>query len=221
MQEQPPSANLPEQQSPLAAYPPDQRQPQPGYPLYQGQPFMPGYPFQPPRTQPTGKIALKYGLIFGAILVGADLLEFVAGTLFSRLLPSLQAQYHLSFSALALYSLVIPGIFVLIDWVIYFLAGLFTARRAQQVGTATIACLWASLCYFVIYILGLGINVLITWSEITRYNLSVIGYFVNVGTGLVETLILNIGLGIGIGTLGGLLGKSLASKRAQPMPPML
>lgn len=218
MQEQPPSANPAEQQ---ALYPPNQGQPQPAYPFYQGQPVMPGYPWPPAVAQPTGKIALKYGFIFGAILAACAVLATIVNTIYSRFLPVLQAQYHLSYSALSLYSLVLVGIFMLIHWAIYFLAGIFTARRARRVSTATIACLWAGLCYLIMYVILFSIGQVIIFSTMAKLGSFVdASSFLVIGIRAVITLILDIGLGIGIGALGGLLGRSLASKQAPPMPQM-
>jgi len=144
-------------------------------------------------------------LICGAILAGDYILQFILG----RMLPFLVSQYHISLVQAALLFSTIPFIVLtLINWSAYFLAGFFTARKG---GTAIIACLWASLCYFVIYFLGLGINLFLLMARdggrIPPF------YFTSIGIGFVTALTLH-GLGIGIGALGGLLGKNSARKQA-------
>jgi len=79
---------------------------------------------------------LKYGLIFGLIIVVRLALGTAIITAFSQALPQLTASYSLKPSDFALASNIITAIYMLIDWVIYFLAGLFAARRVPQVRTA-------------------------------------------------------------------------------------
>jgi len=211
------------QGQPQPGYPPYPGQPQPGYaqpgyPPYQGQPGYPyaaGYMPQPQSSQSTKKIALRYGLIFGAILAGVYIFQIATNWIYSQSMPSLAFRYHLPISRLVLYGYLILAVFTLIYWVIYFLAGLFAARRAGQVGTATVACLWAGLCYFVLYVVGLGINMLILLNLLHGRVLP--GYFSGLGRNILLVLVLHV-IGIGIGTLGGLLGKSTGRKQGPVTP---
>lgn len=195
MQQPPP----PPQQPAFSSYPP---------------PYTPFSP-QPPSTQ---KIALKFGLIFGAIFVGRLLLETVFYFAYNQSLPVLVATYHLALSAISALSLTITAFFTLIDWIIYFLAGFFTARRARNVNAAVIACLWANLCYGVISLVLTAISVLSTMSILAGRENVLTGYLPSVGLNVVVDLfLLHIGVGTGIGALGGLLGKSTAPREvSQP-----
>lgn len=145
---------------------------------------------------------MKYGLIFGAILVVAYLINLGVGRVLVQVLIS--AEY--SPSAIGALSYIPTIIFTLVYWVIYFLAGLFAARQARNVTAATLTGLLASLCFFVVYFIVLIINVASVWGVITRYG-EVGGYLTSLGVGIAVTLIMQIGLGIGLAALGGLLGK--------------
>jgi hypothetical protein len=213
--QQPPSPTPSEQPSPYAANQTSyQGQPQPAYPPYPGQPDY-GYSFPPSQPQSTGKIALKYGLIFGAIMVVFSLLRFA----FNWFIPQMTHDYHLSISAMVLYTLLLTAIFTLIYWGLYFCAGLFASRQTRQIGTASFACLWASLCYFAIYCVLTGISAL---TLLTRVGGSIImtSYITSIGIGFAIVLFVQIGLGCGIGALGGLVGKNLVRKEPSPAPPM-
>lgn len=129
------------------------------------------------------------------------------------MIPLLAALYHMSIVELTIFFSTIPLIiFTLINWSAYFLAGFFTARKG---GTAITACLWTGLCYFVIYCLELVINVMLFMAA-RDGRIPPSFYFTSIGIGFVTMLILH-GLGIGIGVLGGLLGKNAARKQALSM----
>ena len=177
--QQPPSPNpsnhpgsfppTPQQPAQPQAYPPASAQP--NYAGYPSQPGMPpvGYPYpgnppQPVRPRTTGAAVLKYGLIFGAILVVANLIDAGVGRVFIQVL--IGAEY--SPSAIGILSFIPTIIFTLVYWVIYFLAGLFAARQARNVTAATLAGLLASLCFFVVYFIVLIINVVSVWGVITE-----------------------------------------------------
>ncbi|HTK07284.1 MAG TPA: hypothetical protein VL485_08950 [Ktedonobacteraceae bacterium] len=208
--QQPPSPFVPYppyQNQPQSDYPSNQNQAQPGYPLYQAQPGWPGYQFQQEQLQ-TGKIAaLKYGLIFGGIIAFAAILEAITSQAF---ISFMVLQYHSSITSVSFYSLLVAAIFILIYWALYFFAGFLAARRSQRAVTASIAGLWMSLCYFVMYLLILGFNFLMTLHMLGG---RIIGsYFISLIGGFAIALFVVIGLGIGISVLGGLLGQSLARK---------
>lgn len=166
-----------------------------------GYPY-PGYPPQSAQPRTTGGTALKYGLIFGAILVVANLID----TGVSRVLVQVLIGAEFSASVVSVLSFIPTIIFTLVYWVIYFLAGLFAARQARNVTAATLAGLLASLCFFVVYFVVVLINVASVLGTITRYG-GVGGYLSSLGVDIAITLIVQIGLGIGLAALGGLLGK--------------
>lgn len=197
----------PQQPGQSQAYPPASAQLNyAGYPSQPGMPPVsypyPGYPPQSAQPRTTGAAVLKYGLIFGAILVVAYLINLGVGRVLVQVLIS--AEY--SPSVIGPLSYIPTIIFTLVYWVIYFLAGLFAARQARNVTAATLTGLLASLCFFVVYFIVLIINAASVWGMITRYG-EVGLYLASLGVSTAVTLIVQIGLGIGLAALGGLLGK--------------
>lgn len=202
----------PESGTSFAAYQPVQGQPQHGYPGHQPYPGQPASQLLSPQS--LRKIALKYGLIFGAILIVCYLLETGASMILMQQMFQHPSTSSTGLITYTIYNYIRIAVFTLIYWSIYFLAGIFAARRAQRVGTAFAACLWASLCYLVVYCLVVGSGVVTNWNVIARGDFSTSMYLMNIGTGFALTCILHIGLGLGIGALGGLLGKSLSPGRS-------
>lgn len=183
---------------------------QPGYPPYSAQPNG-GYSSPPSQPKFTRKIALKYGLIFGAIMVVIDLLSYALSLIFRPLYLYLGQQFHFSIpmgSSIIYYSLLPTVIFTLIYWGVYFCAGIFVARQAQQIGAAvTLVCLWASLCRFAIYCLLTVVGVLSSLS-LQRSASFWTAYLTSIAIGFAILLFIQIGLGCGIGILGGLVRKN-------------
>ena len=203
-----PSSTPPEQQQPLASYPSIQGQQQPGYPPYPGQSGFPGYGFQSPETRSSGNIALKYGLIFGAIAIVVNILQITINRI---AFPIFFNAFHASENALSLniYSITLSIVFAVFYWIVYFFLGFLVGRRTQRVGDTSIAALWTSLCYFVIYCLVVVFSIIPILHTI-GLNLGLV--LSSLISGVAFVLIVNIGLGIGICALGGLLGKNLTHK---------
>ncbi|GHO46849.1 hypothetical protein [Ktedonospora formicarum] len=186
---------------------------------YQSQPYQEngpnpaqsGFPYQPasPAPRSTNSIALTYGLIFGAIMVATYILSIVVNQLFISLFI-----HRIANNALTPFALLQGTIFMIIYWVLYFVMGMLAAQRARKIATATIAGLWASLLFFIAYCVG----TMISFIAILRIAYSS-GYFISVVLGLLVTLFLHIGVGIGIGALGGLVGKGMGNKTVQMGPP--
>jgi hypothetical protein len=192
--ERPPS----EQQSPCETYT--------SYPVSSGGIVS---PFPSPQPQSAKKIARKYGLIFGAIAIGIYILRSVIGQWFTRYL----FQHDFSTATINLYSLALFVVSTMIYWSIYFLTGFLTARRVQRVVTAIIACLWVSLCLFGIYCLFYSYNTIRFFAE---YRGPYVESFTSIAIKVGLFLVLEVGLGIGIGTFAGLLGYR---KQTPPVPP--
>lgn len=207
--QQPPFSPPPEQPPQFAAYPPPgQGLPQSGYPPYSAQPQGGyGYSFPPAQPKPIGKIARKYGLIFGTIMVAIALFRYALGLV----APYLAYQFHFSISAISISSFLFTVIFTFIYWGIYFCAGIFAARQMRQIRAASFACLWTSLCYFAAYCLLFVIFPLSLQNSAASRSF----YLTSLTTDFAIVLFIQIGLGIGIGTLGGLLGKSLVHRETQ------
>jgi hypothetical protein len=191
---------------------PGQGLPQPGYPSYSVQP---NGDYSSPLSQPklTRKIARKYGLTFGAIMAAIALLRYALGLI----LLSLVQQFHLlSISIFNIYSPLQTVIFTLIYWGVYFCAGIFAARKAQQIEAASFVCLWASLCYFGTCCLLEVISFLSVLSILIRIESSRSVFLTGLATSFAIIFCIQIGLGYGIGVLGGLVGKKLARKGVLP-----
>jgi hypothetical protein len=206
-------------------YPPPQGQP--AYPPYQnqgqgdnqnqGQPdYLPylnpfshphgqfGYPAYPGLTQTPEKNSLKYGLIFGGALIVSYFMEIGA----DRLIFPIMMGADLSYSTILLYSYIPVVIFAFINWAIYFVAGLVTARNTPQQPTrvANMACLLASLCSFVAYIL-------IFTATTLPYLLSTPSYWQTASSSIIIGFVITLAelaIGIGLGALGAQVGKQKA-----------
>lgn len=161
------------------------------------------------------RVALKYGLIFGLIIVVRLAFGSVISTALSHALPELVASYHLKLSDLAQVFNFITAFYTLIDWIIYFLAGFFAARRFPQVRTAIFTSLWVNLCYSVIYCVIAGISLFLLTLSLSQYREVALGVYVNgiIAQAGVVLLLLHIVLGTGVGTLGGLVGARGVSHR--------
>ena len=163
-----------------------------------------------------GKIALKYGLIFG-------LIQAIIATII-LLLNALVLSSNTG-AALGLGVLVF-----LTSLAAYFVAGVMASKQTARVGTGTLSGLWTGVFYGVIEcIISIALFFSITLPRLTsHYN--TVGYpsglssstlraALTVGGvgGPIFGLFLAIGIGAGIGALGGLLGRSQARKNA-PAP---
>jgi hypothetical protein len=186
---------------------------------YQSQVHFSASPPKPSDSRSVQRVALKYGLIFGLIIVVRLALGTAIITAFSQALPQLVASYSQKPSDFALVSNIITAIYTLIDWVIYFLAGLFAARRVPQVRTAIFTSLWVDLCYGLVFCVIIGINLFLLSVTLSQYRAIPMGAYVSgiivqAGTSL---LLLHIVLGTAIGALGGLVGARSASRRNSSM----
>lgn len=154
------------------------------------------------------RVALKYGLIFGLIIVVRLALGSAITTAFSHVLAELVASYHLKLGDLAQVFNFITAFYTLIDWIIYFLAGFFAARRVPQVRTAIFTSLWVNLCYGLIYCGITGMSLLFLTLSLPQYRQVAIGVYVSeiITQAGVVLLLLHLVLGTTIAVLGGLVG---------------
>jgi hypothetical protein len=165
----------------------------------------------------SGKIALRYGLIFG--LIQAAIVAIVL---------LLNAFVFLGNTGV---SLILGVLSFLTGLAAYFVAGTLAAKQTGKVSTGTISGLWAGVFYGVIgCIISIAIFLGITLPKLlNQYNTA--GYPSGVspatfrigviagGVGVyIFGLFFAIGVGAGIGALGGLLGRSQARKAAPAQP---
>ena len=173
---------------------------------------------QPDQHPPeSGKTAFRYGLIFGIGLFVIGMILVTIGTI----------TFH--GSPIGVYFTVF---YWLIGLVVFFLVGIFAAKKTGKVSTGTLAGLWAgisegalyaifSIILFFAYSLNAEANALTTSSsgqftaETTR-QLAIVGGII----GAVFSLLIAIGLGAGLGALGGLVGRATSKFKplAQPYP---
>lgn len=157
----------------------------------------------------TGRPALRQGLIFGAISGIIGIALFALGTFLSGL------------------GTITFILAIIVPLAAYVLAGLFASQVTGKVSTGTIAGLWAGLFGSVIYSIGLFA---LAYPNIDTFRQAAQKAVTQQGsnftytnsviiTGLVFFLIIviiaSILLGLGVGAIGGLIGKS----RAKVQPP--
>ena len=168
----------------------------------------------PPKS---GKIAFRYGLIFGIGLFVIAAILFSLGT-------------FLFFNSD--FSIVFSLIYWLIGLVAFFLGGMFAAQKTGKVSTGTIAGLWAGIFDGALYAI-LAIIVFFTYS-LSRLPADTLGTSSSAAgistetaqqlvvatavVGQILALLIAIGLGAGIGALGGLVGRATSKVPKQLYP---
>src|SRR5450631_1585088 len=173
----------------------------------------------PPPVVSTGKIAFRYGLIFGLIQTAIALTT----ALVTSLTDPLGLNAGLTFG--------LGSLIFLTSLAAYFIAGTFAAKQTGRVGTGTISGLWTGVVYGVLgCIITIVLFLTIRYPKLVdHYN--TVGYPTSItpattraasmagGIGFpIFGLFVAIGIGAGIGALGGLLGRSQARKNAPPQP---
>lgn len=152
-------------------------------------------------------VIMKYALTSGILLALFTLVEsFIRQALLSLL--AITGDY------LSLYFR-FPYIALLFFWAIYFLTGLFAARRTQKLGVACIISLWASLGYLAMFCL-LSYRSLFEFFRFLSGRISDPTSIIQYSSYIGFEIFLHIGVGIGVCILGGLLGKRLAQKKQAP-----
>ena len=165
----------------------------------------------------SGKIAFRYGLIFGIGLFVIAAILFSLGT-------------FLFFNSD--FSIVFSLIYWLIGLVAFFLGGMFAAQKTGKVSTGTIAGLWAGIFDGALYAI-LAIIVFFTYS-LSRLPADTLGTSSSAAgistetaqqlvvatavVGQILALLIAIGLGAGIGALGGLVGRATSKVPKQLYP---
>ncbi|MGH2510471.1 MAG: hypothetical protein ACRDHZ_24105 [Ktedonobacteraceae bacterium] len=172
--------------------------------------------YTPPKA---GKIALRYGLIFGLIqaIVASSIL--LANT-FVNTTPD---QIGIS--------LLLVGVSFLVGLAAYFVAGIFAAKQTSKVSTGTFAGMWTGAVYGIIdFIVALALFFQVNLPKLlntigTSPAASASPDAFKTGTiiggvgGAIFGILFAIGLGAGLGALGGLIGKS--TSKVQPIPATL
>lgn len=179
---------------------------------------------QQPQTLPgSGRIALKYALIFGGVIALIDVLYSVLLDVTNLgFLDSLsQALSSLNyFLSVVLYNLIISLPVYLLLAVMVWLAGLFAARKTNKASTGMLAGLWVGLYYVIVDLLiaTIALDLLVVFPQIVQNTSSLAeaavvertiltnGIIYSLGAGLVL-----IGLSVGIGALAGAAGKGNAA----------
>ncbi len=216
-------------------YPGGQGQPPSGYNQYNG-------PDQNNQPAKTGRVALRWGLIFGVILAVVDDGIYLINSLISAHSLSTTTTSSVASTALGV-SLGLSCLIFLIGLAAYFVAGILASRQTGLVRTGVFAGMWTGGVYGVVdLIVRLIVLFAITLPveqalRTTSTSTATAQQFLVVG-GIIEVVIaflLAIGVGAGMGALGGLIGRSNARKRmpqqvygeqmyqpypGQPVPPM-
>ncbi len=160
------------------------------------------------------RVVLKYGLIFGLIIIVRLALGTAISTAFSQALPALAASNHLPLTSFALIFNLITAFYTLIDWVIYFLAGFFAARRLPQIRTAIFTSLWVNGCYTLVFLIITGISLFLITLTLPQYRDTMMGAYISgiITQALVTLILLHFIFGTAIAVLGGLLGARSANR---------
>jgi hypothetical protein len=163
-----------------------------------------------PRPRSDGRVALKYGLIAGAILAAITIVVFfiliipaVSNTLYKMFPQTIPGTY---FNLLNIFT----SLFVaLLNMIVYFCTGLLTTKRTGKMGTAMLACLWALLCFLFADLCTLVVSLFMLlpfMSGPLLGQLLITSITYDVFTFIID-LILACVLGFGAGALGALIGK--------------
>ncbi len=167
--------------------------------------------------------AVKWGLIFGGLLVLVGLInygiEYATGTLTMAATPASLSRLNLGAS------LAQSCIAFIVEMTLFFLAGMMTARENGRVGSGSIAGLIAGSLYGVVAavfgVIALQMRGLPTTTT-TRVDPATL-HTILIVTSIVVAIIVvvfGIGIGAGVGALGGLVGRSQYD-RAHPPQPMV
>ncbi len=168
--------------------------------------------------------AMRWGLIFGGILILLDLInlsiEYLTGTLNAATTATLTSTASLNIGATIIQGCVV----FLIEVGLYFGAGVLTARENGRVGSASVAGLIAGgLAGIVSSIAGVVVLQMRPIVLPASVNMSASSYhsFIIVISiiSAVFGLLFAMGIGAGLGALGGILGRSQFEK-THPMQPM-
>lgn len=188
---------------------------------------------QQPQTPPSPiRASLLYGLIFGAIIGAIDIIYALILDLGH--LPFLTTFANALFKAFyrfppilfnIVYNLIINAPLYTLLLVAFLLAGVFAARKSQKVSAGLLAALWTGLLFLVIDLLIVGVlfSFLIVFPQYARSGTSA-SDLASIESSTISAiftygLITNIAviaIGLGLGALGGLMGRG--SQGVQPYP---
>ncbi|EFH89967.1 hypothetical protein [Ktedonobacter racemifer] len=187
--------------------------PQPEYPPHAYPPSTLGsqYPsqvFPQQISRSGGRVALKYGLIAGAIQSAITIVVFIisfipanSDALYKMFPQTLLGDY------LSLLTVILSLFVALLNMVVYFFAGLLATRSTGKMGTAMLACLWALLCFLFVDICTFVIGIFITLPLMQGQSGDIIILLTSNTLSFMLDLILALVLGFGAGGLGALIGR--------------
>lgn len=190
---------------------------------------------QPQTLASPMKASLVYSLIFGSIIGGLDIIYALILDLGH--LPFLNSFSDMLFKAFyrfppiffdIVYNLIINAPLYILLLVALLVAGVFAARKSKKVSAGLLAALWTGLLFLLVDILIVGVlfSFLIVFpqyaqdvtpaSELAGFEAATLtGIFTYV---LITDIIL-VAIGLGLGALGGLMGRgSQPVQLAQPYP---
>ncbi len=165
--------------------------------------------------QTQGKPAVRYGLIFGAVIaaigIASTLLQAVMGT--AALISATG-----TLTRTGAVTTLLGCVLFLVYLGLYFVAGMLTARRTGTVGSGAVAGLIAGALGGTI---GGGVSLIIKLANPAPAALSQSGvsgsvFMIGVIIGVIFGIALDIGLGAGLGALGALAGRGQFRGPAQP-----
>lgn len=186
---------------------------------------------QQPQARPSsGRISLVYGVIFGLIIGGIDLVYSLILDLTNP--PFLNSLFQ-GFAALkldttlanVLYSLVLSSPVYILLLVSFLLVGLFASRKTNKVSTGVLAALWTGVIFMVVDLIIVNILLLFVFTfptlstsgtssaEVANLESSLLTFSVIFS---IVAGVISMGIGLGLGALGGLMGRGQGAAPVQP-----
>jgi hypothetical protein len=174
-------------------------------------------------AQPNGaKIAFRQGLFFGLVLAGVNDILYVLNSVFNQT-PTAIGTNSSAVGVSVLIGFVVGCLIFLLDLGAYFGAGILAARQTAKVSTGMLAGLWTGVIYGLVdFIVKIIIQITVTIPATSQY----LQPTATPGTGSAQSaanivgaisitwafvlMLASIGIGIGLGALGGLIGRNMS-----------
>ncbi len=165
------------------------------------------------------KVAFRQGLFFGLVLAGINDTLYILNSVFNQT-PTATTTNSGAVGAAVLIGFAVGCLIFLLDLGAYFGAGILAARQTAKVSTGTFAGMWAGAIYGLIdFIVKVVIQFTITIPanaqalqstspENAQSTANILGI-----AGIVGAFVLvlaAVGLGAGLGSLGGLIGRNIS-----------
>jgi hypothetical protein len=173
----------------------------------------------PPVLPKSGKVAFQQGLFFGLVLAGINDTLYVLNSVLNQT-PATTETNAGAVGTSVLIGFGVGCLIFLLSLGAYFGAGILAARQTGRVSTGTFAGMWAGAIYgFIDFLVKVVIQLTITIPadaqslqgtspDSAQSTANILGVAGIVGAFLL--VLVAVGLGAGLGSLGGLIGRSIS-----------